>query len=137
MAGIVIFLGAQTTLAEVNSDFATQSILPIENSCPQPIKTIPLAKTLVATLVSSTTAELAGMVNPNNGPTKYWFEYGITQNLSQGTGFVYVGNNNENTNVLIKIENLNPNTTYYYRIVAENNIDAANGEIATLKTNNN
>jgi len=124
IAVCAIFLGTKTTLAGV------------ENSCSQPTYLAPFAETIAATSTTKTSTQFMGKVNANNVPTTYWFEYGISKNLNSNTGFIYAGKNNHPSEVAISANDLVPNTTYFYKIVAQNSIGTSTSEILSFKTNN-
>ena len=80
-------------------------------------------------------ARLLGRVNPNNLPTAYHFEYGETASygtkapvpsgsVSGGTGKL----------VLAEVEGLDPDTTYHYRLCAENAEGSACGADVSFET---
>ncbi len=94
---------------------------------------VPTAKTFPANAITKTTATLRGEVNPNKGETQYWFEYGRTNRLGNTTPFMSLGNGN--TSIVASAElKLNPNTTYYFRVNAQNEFGTVNGTIMTFKT---
>lgn len=81
----------------------------------------PEVQTLYPQTHTDTTARLTGLVNPNNLPTSYYFEYGTSTkygsrapvpdgSLSGGTERI----------VLEVIGGLAPETTYHYRLVSTN-----------------
>ncbi len=95
--------------------------------------TVPTAKTFPANSITKTTASLRGEVNPNKGTTQYWFEYGRTNRLGNTTAFVSVGSGD--TSIVATAEpKLTANTTYYYRINAQNEFGTVNGTIVSFKT---
>ena len=81
-----------------------------------------------ALFVTPTTAELAGVVNPENEPTTMKFEYGpcadagscATSPYSRETASSSAGEGFGGTTVYSEVETLTPATTYHYRVVAEN-----------------
>ncbi len=106
----LVATNAQGSLASANASFTTSSS--------------PGVEIVGAPDHSASTAVLNGRVNPRNGATTFHFEYGdqgpcdanpcvATPDLSAGLG-------NEIELVASQIEGLQPNTTYHYRLVAEN-----------------
>ncbi|MBP9757660.1 MAG: hypothetical protein KBD06_03615 [Candidatus Pacebacteria bacterium] len=95
--------------------------------------TIPTAKTFPANEITKASATLRGEVNPNKGTTQYWFEYGRTNRLGNTTAFVSVGNGSASI-VATAEPKLNSNTTYYFRINAQNEYGTVNGAIMSFKT---
>jgi len=83
--------------------------------------TPPEVSTLQAQNVRDLGADISGIVNPNGNTTEYWFEYGETTaygtkipipNGSRGGG--------KDAYVTESIEGLKPETTYHFRLVAQN-----------------
>lgn len=114
------------------SDGATLTMRTSSASAPAE-GTVPTAKTFPANAITRTTASLRGEVNPNKGSTQYWFEYGRTNKLGRTTAFVSVGNGNASI-VATAEPKLNPDTTYYFRINAQNEYGTVNGAIMSFKT---
>lgn len=100
-----------------------------------PVGTTPTTKTLPASGVSRTTANLNGEVTPNQAETQYWFEYGSTANLGNTTAFVSAKNGTAKVGAFVSIAGLDPLTTYYFRLNAQNQFGTINGTILTFKTN--
>ena len=96
----------------------------------------PMASSLSVGNVYQNSAQLNGQVNPNNCSTNYWFEYGASTNLGNMTSYQSAGSNNSSINVSTYISGLNYNTTYYYRVVAQNSAGTAYGSILSFSTNN-
>ncbi|HYH54491.1 MAG TPA: hypothetical protein VD761_10210 [Solirubrobacterales bacterium] len=96
----------------------------------------PLAETLTTSQRTATSAKLYGRINPNNSPTTYYFEYGETEAYGSkkpipdgdaGGGF-------GDQIVSTEISGLAPNTTYHYRIVAENDEGVSEGDDVVFTT---
>ncbi len=96
---------------------------------------VPTAVTNPASAVGDTTATLNGTVNANNASTTVTFEYGlntsygkvVTANQSPVTG-------STDTAVSKGLTSLTPNTTYHYRVVANNGSDTVYGADMTFTT---
>ena len=112
----------------------TQYSFQTTQGTPPPVGSAPTAKTLDASGISRTVANLNGKVNPNMGATQYWFEYGKTANLGNTVGFVSVGDGDSNVSASVSISNLDLATTYYFRINAQNQFGTVNGSILNFKT---
>ena len=73
---------------------------------------------------TATTAVLNGRVNPRNSATTFHFEYGdqgpCDSNPCTATSDFAAGSDNEIKLVAAQINGLQPNTTYHYRLLAEN-----------------
>ncbi|MDO8514436.1 MAG: hypothetical protein Q7S50_02750 [bacterium] len=101
---------------------------------PPPAGSAPTTKTLAASSVTRTAATLRGEVTPNKASTQYWFEYGKTANLGATTALVSVGDGSAKVTTSASIDNLDPATTYYFRMNAQNQFGTVNGAILTFKT---
>ena len=77
----------------------------------------PSATTLPTAGLSATTAELAGTVSPDGGPTSYYFQYGPTTAYGAKTVSVNAGAGPGPQNVFATITRLTPATVTHYRIV--------------------
>lgn len=78
---------------------------------------------------TTTTARLSGLVNPNNSATEVHFEYGsegdcafnpCTSTAVQNVGSEYVKPGEPFVTVLAELKELQPETTYHYRLVGTN-----------------
>ncbi len=98
-----------------------------------PVGTPPIAKTFPANEITKSGATLRGEVNPNKGMTQYWFEYGRTNRLGNTTSFVSIGNGDTSI-IASAAPKLNANTTYYFRVNAQNEYGTVNGAIMSFKT---
>jgi hypothetical protein len=79
----------------------------------------PVATTLPATAITSTTATLNGTVNPNAQETTCHFEYGLSpMALNNSTPVVNIGSGATNVDVTADITGLTEGTTYYFKVVA-------------------
>jgi hypothetical protein len=84
--------------------------------------------------VTSSTAQVQGGVYPNGTDTTYWWEYGTTTAYGQQTQAVDIGSDNAATAVTDTLQNLEPGTTYHYRLVAQNSLGTEYGYDFTLTT---
>ncbi|TAK57304.1 hypothetical protein EPO17_02315 [Patescibacteria group bacterium] len=106
------------------------------DSNPVPVGGIPVVRTLAANGVSRTTANLNGEVTPNRVSTQYWFEYGKTPSLGNASALVAVGAGNIKLPASLSLSDLEPATTYYFRLNAQNQFGTVNGSILNFKTAN-
>ena len=89
--------------------------------------------TTTATGVGITTARLNGLALVSSTPTQGYFEYGTSQNLGTRTASrTYFESNS--VPLLDNISGLQPDTTYFYRAVAQNSQGIANGDIMSFRT---
>ncbi len=94
----------------------------------------PIATTNATVAPTDTTAVVTGTVNPRGALTTYWYEYGTTPNLGQKTANQSVGSGFNAIQTPGYITGLTKNTTYYFRLVAENSFGRTNGTQNTVKT---
>jgi hypothetical protein len=90
-----------------------------------------------ATSISSNSVKLNSItLNPNSDYIKTYFEYGKTEDLGNSTATVSAGtlSSIEHINTLTR---LSPNTTYYFRAVAESPTSIKMGAILNFTTNSN
>lgn len=74
-----------------------------------------------ATNVSNSYALLTASVNPNGYQTNVWFEYGTSSALGYAVGQKSIGDGTTPVTVAYPLNNLSPNTTYYFRIAVQSN----------------
>ena len=92
----------------------------------------PVAETRRAEDIYQNSATLRGYVNPRGSlSTKAYFQFGISRRVGNRTKKIQV---NLPSDIELELTRLRPNTTYYYRIVAENNIFTERGEIKSFTT---
>jgi hypothetical protein len=93
------------------------------SAAPPSVTEVPGAKPL-----TPTTAKLAGTVNPNNKSTTYHFEYGTSTSYGQQSpNFDPALSGGEAIPVTAILTDLQPLTTYHFRIVATNGAGTTNG----------
>ncbi len=99
----------------------------------------PSAKTDDATSVTVSSAVLNGRVSPNGTDTKYWFEYypdspfaGIM--LLKTTPKQLATSDNTTVAASAKVEGLDANTKYTFRLVVENGYGTRYGNIVAFRT---
>ena len=101
---------------------------------PPPEGSAPRVRTIAATGISRTTANIKGEITSNNAVTQYWFEYGKTAELGNTTALVSLAEDAENVAAAVSLADLDPATTYYFRLNAQNQFGTANGAILNFKT---
>jgi len=89
----------------------------------------PEVNTGPASVLSSASAELTGLVNPNGHSAVYYFEYGSTPDLEHVTNDYVV---QEDSTIAINVKGLDSETIYYYRIVAANSVGTSYGRTASF-----
>lgn len=90
--------------------------------------------TQAATNITSSGATLNGTVNANYLSTTVTFEYGGTTTYGQTVTILNPIIGNSLANVCAVISNLNPGTTYHFRIIGTNSIGTTNGTDMTFTT---
>jgi hypothetical protein len=75
-----------------------------------------------------------GRVDPNGQPTAAWFQYGSTKNYGNRTPSQNAGLSPGLVPIAAQISGLKSNTTYHFRMVAENKDGRKNGADRTFKT---
>lgn len=106
---------------------------PIPEPEPEP-GSAPFVTTDNASSVDESFATLRGRVNPNDASTTAWFEYGTSFNLGNRTSNRFVGDGNNTVDFSQSVFGLQPNTTYFYRAVAQNQFGATRGSIRSFVT---
>lgn len=128
------------TTSWVNSNTVHTTVIP---SCAAPTPTltptpnpgsVPIVQTNSATNISQNYATLNGAVNPNSSNTTYWFEYGTSFSLGSSTVTQNAGSGNSSNQVSYSLNFLSSNTTYYFRIVAQNQYGTSQGSILSFST---
>jgi hypothetical protein len=93
----------------------------------------PTATTGAASAVTGNTATISGTVFPNKEDTNYFFEWGTTTAYGTKTP-TGVERGNADKTVAADLTGLAPQTTYHFRLVAENPSGRSEGADATFTT---
>ena len=96
----------------------------------------PSVTTEAASGVAETEATLNGKVDPHEQATTYWFEWGMTESYGQETPLPHESAGSGGAPVLksAPITGLAPETTYHFRMVAENATGTTEGADRTFRT---
>ena len=94
----------------------------------------PSAITKEATYVSSASARLNGVVNPNGILALYYWEYGTTTAYGKKTSSWSVGSGMSDSNVWADVGSLPSKTMYHFRFVAGNSAGTTYGADMTFTT---
>lgn len=96
----------------------------------------PTIETSTATQITDSQATLNGSVNPRGLPTHYRFEYGATPSYGNSVpqAGADAGSGESAIQVSATLEGLRPGTTYHYRLVAINAVNASYGPDRTFTT---
>jgi Zn-dependent metalloprotease len=98
------------------------------------ISLAPLVRIKQTVDVTETTAALYGAVNPNSLASSFYFEYGTTPQFGLVTGSYPLPDTTEFLNVSVSVDNLQPQQTYYYRLVATNSFASAESDSSIFFT---
>lgn len=114
--------------------FATGTVYGADKSFTGP--KVPTATTNAATNIYGTEATLNGTVNPQGGATTYWFQYGTTTSYGKTIPIPAkeIGSGFSNVAVSQTPAGLSRETTYHFRVVAQNVAGTKYGSDATFKT---
>lgn len=112
---------------------ATQSFV-TSNGVPAPTGSVPSVQTIAANGITRTGATLNGSVLPNKAATTYWFEYGKTATLGSVTAFQSAGSGTATLSASATLSGLDPDTSYSFRLNAQNQFGTVIGPILTFKT---
>ena len=82
--------------------------------------------------VTTNSATFNGYVTSNGGNTSAWFEWGTTYSFGNTTNSTYYGTGSTSFNS--SVYNLSPNTTYYYRAVAQSSYGTVYGSTISFTT---
>ncbi|MBI5104372.1 MAG: M36 family metallopeptidase [Solirubrobacterales bacterium] len=88
----------------------------------------------IGTDAGTTTAVLAGTVNPRGKAASYHFEYGLTTAYGLRTADLPAGSGTVATPVSVVVSGLAPGTTYHYRLVATTEDGTTAGQDRTFTT---
>ncbi|MBI5221075.1 MAG: hypothetical protein HY978_04565 [Candidatus Liptonbacteria bacterium] len=94
----------------------------------------PMVQTAQTRSVSQTSVTFSGLINPNGSATNFYFEYGPTSNFGYATPTQYLGSGTNNVIATASAYSLSSLTTYYYRLVAQNQYGTITGQIASFVT---
>jgi DNA-binding beta-propeller fold protein YncE len=86
--------------------------------------------------VTDSSAKLFAALNPHGLPSEYRFEYGLSSAYEKSAPVpdAQAGEGEEDATFAVTIQELKPNTTYHYRVVAHNSLGPANGPDQTFTT---
>src|SRR5207302_7727930 len=94
----------------------------------------PAVATGSTTKVTSTSAVLQGVVNPNGSATTYYFQWGLTNTYGVMSASHSAGHGTKSKSVSVTARGLVPGTRYHYRIVATNRFGTSVGRDHSFKT---
>lgn len=99
-----------------------------QNTATVSIGAFPSVTTDFATSITQYATTLNGTCSANNNTTTTWFDYGINPTNYTGSSTTGTVTGSANTTVNIILNNLNQNTTYYYRLAGSNTVGIVYGD---------
>jgi streptogramin lyase len=84
--------------------------------------------------VSDNSAQLPAKLRPNAQETEFYFEYGRAENAAKKSTRASAGNGWDHVEVMTRVANLRPATTYRYRVVATNDSGSTVGPTGEFTT---
>ena len=122
-----------TSTTITNAD-GTVTVVPVE---PGTSARAPTVVTNASASPSNSTVVVTGRVTPNGSPTSYWYEYGRTADLGSRISAQSIGSGWSAIASPGYITGLSANTTYYFRLVAQNALSTVRDTTYSFSTNNN
>ncbi len=98
------------------------------------VGSLPTVKTEAANAISTSAATVNGHITPNKAATTYWFEYGKTRDLGFTTSVQSAGDGSVSMPTAANLQSLEPGTTYFYRLNAQNLFGTVGGATLSFKT---
>lgn len=119
--GAELFNGTGLNLGPISPGWPSQGSVTVsfQVSATGLISGTPYVTTNGATNIMTNSATLNGHINSNGVSSNAWFEWGTTSS-SFGNSTSQISYGTQSTNFSSTLSGLSPNTTYYYRAVAQN-----------------
>src|SRR3989344_5001916 len=139
IGGIFLYASKNTSLFSGNATTTPTTAVnttPNNNTNPTspPKAGVPTVVTSSSVSPSDTTAIVTGSVNPKGAFTAYWYEYGKTPSLGSKTVNQNMGSGFAAVPAPAYITDLSKSTTYYFKLVAENQYGKVSGNQYTFQT---
>jgi streptogramin lyase len=84
--------------------------------------------------ISDNSAQLPAKIRPNAQATTFYFDYGLTANVRKRSAVASAGAGWDHMEVMTRVANLKPATTYHYRVIATNDSGSTSGPIGEFTT---
>ena len=117
------------TKSPANDSFGPTSAIVLENDTPAAPRVIGQTSS-----PTSDGAELRATINPRYAATEYRFEYGLTSAYGSSTPGKTIPAGGDELGIEAVVSGLQPDTTYHYRVVAQNSADTDTGPDRTFRT---
>ncbi|TVM03533.1 MAG: hypothetical protein CV087_04755 [Candidatus Brocadia sp. WS118] len=101
---------------------------------PQPAADAPIVVTGLASQITYNSATIQGTVNAQGLSTTVWLQYRIVNGPSKSTGATQTVIGTSGTEISIRIIELLPGATYYYRLVGKNDAGTSYGKEMSFTT---
>lgn len=134
IGGVIIFNSNKTTPVVTTTPVVVTGTTTTNNTLTAPTGTVPVISTSSAVSVTETTASVNGSVNPSGSNSTYWYEYGTTASLGKNTASQVLDSSFNASFVPVKLTGLTSNTTYFFRVTAENKDGQVFGTTFTFTT---
>ena len=95
---------------------------------------IPVVTTISAVDITSSETTLNASINPNGTGALAWFDWGISTSFGNGSAVENIASWTEPIRFTAKLSHLEPGTTYYFRVVAQNAHATVQGNILSFAT---
>lgn len=132
IGGVVYSKKNSVNISVVDNPVVDNPIIPTNIVIPQ--AGTPIVNTDAVVYLTDTTAIVKGSVNPKGVFTSYWYEYGVNDSLGTKTSNQVIGSGFITISAPGYIIGLTKNTTYFFRLVAENQYGKVAGSTYTFKT---
>lgn len=134
MGEIISFRTSVTLPSPSPTMSPSPSVSPTPSPTPVVRVVLPIVVTDPVSQVAPTSVMVSGTVNPNGVAANTWFEYGPTPALGGASGFRSLPASFSTASFGQTIGGLTPNTTYYYRVAAQNIYGDVRGGIVSFTT---
>ncbi len=139
LVALVVFGGGLAAYAVFKNNADVPPITTTPPVVTPPVSETPAAPVAVTDnknfFVSNATALVTGKVTPRGASTSYWYEYGKTEALGTRTSNQAVGSGWIQIPAPAYITGLSANTTYFFRLSAQNSFGTATGATYSFMTN--
>jgi streptogramin lyase len=94
----------------------------------------PLVRGRSVQYISDNSAQLPAKIRPNAQATEFYFKYGRTETAKMNSAVASAGGGWDHVEVMTRVANLRPATTYRYRVVATNDSGTTTGPTGEFTT---
>lgn len=136
LAGIVWLVNSGDSTPSDNGSTTPPVATPTPPGSPPaaPVAGAPVVSTNSQIAPSGNSAVVSGTVSPNGAMTSYWYEYGLIPSDTSKTASQNIGSGYVTRSAPGYITGLNPDTKYFFRLVAENSLGQVKGTQYAFQT---